>query len=667
MKRLTMSLLLLAALTFTFAQNSAHDINNKLGRGINFGNMFENPRSGNGLGPAIYPYYFEEIADKGFEHIRMPIKWSDYALTEAPYTVEAAFIDTIKTVVEMALEHNLLIMINMHHYDEIFDDPDGHTERFLAIWSQISEAFKNYSDSLLFEPLNEPHGSLDQAKWNALFPKVLDTIRVMNPTRKVVIGPPDWNSSGSVNKLAWPVSDTNLIMTIHYYNPFEFTHQGASWVVGANAWLGTKWDSTASQTQAMINDFAQAATFSETKNVPVHVGEFGSYSMADPASRRKWTACIARTIENFGFSWAYWEFKAGFGAYDDGLGFWKNDLLYGLTEQVDPREKYPEPWEVSNPTFERGLSSWSFYVQGGAVADVSVQNEEVLINIATPGASNWMVQFMQSGLELIKNAQYRFSYDARYEGTQTKISPSLGMSVEPYTGYSGGNEVTLTDQMQNYSFDFTMTNPSDKNARVAFNVSYVTTKVYLDNLILELLYMPTLVGQITIGPDPAEINTDGGNIQLTAEVLPEDAIDKSIQWEIISGGSLASISSNGLLTANGSANGTVKVKASAKDGSEVYDEINIVISKQAVGMEELDLPGISVKVRGQALEYMLMPSDHSRKIALYSVDGKKVYSGQINANAYSGTIPMQAYESNIYILEIIDRNTRDFAKVLYRK
>lgn len=664
MKRLTTSLLLLAAMTITFAQNTAHDINDKLGRGINFGNMFESDRNGDGLGPAIYPYYFKEIADKGFHHIRVPIKWSSYAMTEAPYTIEPEFIDTIKTVVELALKHNLMIMINMHHYNEIFDDPDGHTDRFLAIWSQISDAFKDYPDSLLFEPLNEPHANLDQAKWNALIPRVLDTIRIKNPTRKVVFGPPDWNGIGSVNKLDWPESDTNLIMSVHYYNPFQFTHQGAGWVDGADAWLGTTWDSTASQTQAVINDFAGAVNFYNTKGVPVHVGEFGSYSTADMESRRKWTACVARSIESFGFSWAYWEFKAGFGAYDDGTGFWKNEILYGLTEQTDTNAVSLENWEIINSDFARELSGWSFYVQGGAAATLSVINEEAVIDVTTATDQVWHVQLMQGDIELIKGAEYRFSFDARVEGPQAVVNADFGKNSDPWTNYSGSHPFTLTDSWDTYTYDFTMNEPTDIRARIAFNLCNKVTKICIDNVVLDTLFMPTLVEEISIGPDPAEIDTKEGTLQLTVDVLPDDATDPSVTWEIVTGSHLASVTPAGLLSANGTANGTVKVRATANDGSGIYDDLSIYISNQTVGIVSSTLRQFKAVVRDQRIEYTVPESDRARTIKLYSIDGRKVYSGSIAPFSSQGHIEMHPFESNIYILEL-SGDKREVIKIAY--
>ncbi|HBI42357.1 MAG TPA: endoglucanase, partial [Planctomycetales bacterium] len=73
---------------------------------------------------------------------------------------------------------------------------------------------------------NEPHNKLTEAKWNEVIPPVLAEVRKTNPTRPVIVGPAMWNGIGSLRKLKLP-DDPNLIVTVHYYSPFEFTHQGA--------------------------------------------------------------------------------------------------------------------------------------------------------------------------------------------------------------------------------------------------------------------------------------------------------------------------------------------------------------------------------------------------------------------------------------------------------
>ena len=74
----------------------------------------------------------------------------------------------------------------------------------------------------------------------------------------------------------------------------------------------------------------EAARWSKEHNIPINVGEFGAYSKADMASRVRWTEFLCREMEKRGFSWNYWEFCSGFGAYDLDVGAWRAELLEAL-------------------------------------------------------------------------------------------------------------------------------------------------------------------------------------------------------------------------------------------------------------------------------------------------------------------------------------------------
>jgi endoglucanase len=130
--------------------------------------------------------------------------------------------------------------------------------------------------------------------------------------------------------LQLPASDRNIIVAVHYYNPFVFTHQGAEWVSGSEAWLGTTWSGTTVEQQAVRDDFNAIGNWGTANNRPMNIGEFGAYSTADLASRARWTAFVARTAEAKGISWHYWEFIAGFGAYDAVANDWNYPLLNAL-------------------------------------------------------------------------------------------------------------------------------------------------------------------------------------------------------------------------------------------------------------------------------------------------------------------------------------------------
>ena len=82
--------------------------------------------------------------------------------------------------------------------------------------------------------------------------------------------------------------------------------------------------------------------------------------------------------------------------------------------------------------------------------------------------------------------------------------------------------------------------------------------------------------------DATTIDVDGGTLQMSAAILPEDASNQAVFWSIVPGTAYASINSSGLLTSSGTVigNGNCWVKATAADGSGVVDSLEITISNQ---------------------------------------------------------------------------------------
>jgi endoglucanase len=301
----------------------------RLGAGVNFGNALEAPHEGE-WGVTLRADYFRIVREAGFCHVRLPVRWSAHAEPGAPYRIEQAFMERVAWAVRNALDNGLAIVVNIHHYDELYEDPDGHRSRFLALWRQIAERFAREPADVYFEILNEPHGRLGGDRWNTLLREALAVIRESNPLRPVIVGPDEWSHPAALNGLHLPEDDRNLIVTFHYYEPFRFTHQGASWVPGSDAWLGTRWDGTEDDRTQVERHFRRAAEWARRHGRPLYLGEFGAYEAADPESRIRWTRCVREAAERHGMAWAYWEFCAGFGAYDAVAGVWREELLRAL-------------------------------------------------------------------------------------------------------------------------------------------------------------------------------------------------------------------------------------------------------------------------------------------------------------------------------------------------
>jgi endoglucanase len=309
--------------------DDAFRANKRLGRGINLGNALEAPSEG-AWGLTLKAEYFDRIKEAGFQSVRIPIRWATHTGPGPDFNVDPAFFDRVDWAIDQALSRGLVAIINSHHDDELYKEPDKHQPRLEAIWRQVARRYQGRPDSLLFELLNEPHGDLTNDRWQALFPRLLAIVRESNPKRVVIVGPGNWNSLEHLGSLRLPEDDRRLIATFHYYSPFHFTHQGAEWVEKSNDWKGETWTGTPSQIEALKHDFAKAAKWGAEHNRPIFLGEFGAYGAAPMSSRVTWTSSVSREAERLGFSWSYWEFAAGFGAFDKDAGHWRGPLKDAL-------------------------------------------------------------------------------------------------------------------------------------------------------------------------------------------------------------------------------------------------------------------------------------------------------------------------------------------------
>ena len=297
-------------------------------RGINFGNALEAPSEGE-WGITIQDTDISNIAKTGFSTIRVPIRWSAHASVAPPYVIEPAFLQRIGHVARVGLDNGLVVVVNMQHYEELFADYQTHRARFVELWRQIADYFKDYPSGLVFELLNEPHDSVSAGVWNALVAETLAVVRTTNPMRNIVVGGIEYNSIHALTMLKLP-TDPNLIATFHYYSPMNFTHQGAEWMPGSDKWLGTDWEGNTHDKNSVDFDLDLVKQWSLETNRAVWMGEFGAYNKAELSARARWTNYVAREAERRGFAWSYWEYASGFGAFNRGTDSWVEPLRQAL-------------------------------------------------------------------------------------------------------------------------------------------------------------------------------------------------------------------------------------------------------------------------------------------------------------------------------------------------
>ncbi len=198
------------------------------------------------------------------------------------------------------------MVLNVHHYDEIYERPDDHAARLVGIWKQIATEFRDAPETVYFELLNEPHSALSDERWNALFPQILREVRALHPQRPVIVGPSQWNSHANLQNMKLPADDRNLIVTFHYYLPFEFTHQQAEWLGKDAPPAHRPFPAKESEVDMIELHFERAAKWAKEQQRPLYLGEFGAYHKADLPARVAWTKLVRKTAEEHGIDWAYW-------------------------------------------------------------------------------------------------------------------------------------------------------------------------------------------------------------------------------------------------------------------------------------------------------------------------------------------------------------------------
>ena len=307
---------------------NAFSQNQRLGRGVNIIGYDDALWQGSDQA-RMQDKHFRLIKQAGFNHVRINLHPFQY-LGDAPdYAIHPAWLSTLDWAVAQALDNDLVAILDLHEFIAMARDFEGLKDRYLAVWEQLASRYQDYPATLLFELLNEPNGELTVALWNQFLVEPYEIIRRTNPDRTLIIGPAFWNGIDHLAELELPEADRNIIVTVHYYHPMPFTHQGASWSehrdLSGIEWLGTDEEQT-----AIVRDLDPVQAWAERENRPILLGEFGAYEQADMASRARYTSFMTRQAERLGWSWSYWQFDSDFIVYDIDRDRWVTPILNAL-------------------------------------------------------------------------------------------------------------------------------------------------------------------------------------------------------------------------------------------------------------------------------------------------------------------------------------------------
>jgi endoglucanase len=305
----------------------AFEQNRRLGRGINV--LGYDPIWLNMKEARMQPYHFQRIRDAGFDHVRINLHPFGHMGPGPDYRLPPAWFETLDWAVRHALDQGLLVVLDMHEFKAMGDNAERKRDRFMALWTQLTQHMQGAPDRVLFELLNEPSRTLTPALWNLYLSEAHSLIRQTHPNRTVVVGPAHGYSIDHLDTLNLPEADRNVIATIHYYKPRPFTHQGAAWS-DYQTTVGTEWLGSEEEKAAIRRDFDVAQTWSQEHRRPLYLSEFGVYDKADMESRVRYLRFVAREAETLDWSWAYWQFDSDFVAYDVGNDRWVKPVRNAL-------------------------------------------------------------------------------------------------------------------------------------------------------------------------------------------------------------------------------------------------------------------------------------------------------------------------------------------------
>jgi aryl-phospho-beta-D-glucosidase BglC (GH1 family) len=347
MRRAALLMVLLATFQISFAQSPAFERAASLQHGINLSGWFA---SSSDLSQQHFDTFTNEadlklIHEMGFDSVRLGVEPSLIVRHGQLNPANPEAVAHLDRSIDRALANHLAVMLCVFPNDDYKRNlaTERGVDDFVLLWRVLAAHFsKTDPDKVFFELMNEPEVQ-DPYRWMGVQARVVEAIRGVDTDHTIVATAANYSSLPDLLQLE-PLRDANVIYNFHFYEPYQFTHQGASW--GSSEWVFFKDipypatpDTLAAQMKNVPSDPARynlflygiggwsrqsisariafAAAWARERKVPLICNEFGAYrDTADPASRARWISDVRSALEENHIGWAMWDYRGNFGVVE---------------------------------------------------------------------------------------------------------------------------------------------------------------------------------------------------------------------------------------------------------------------------------------------------------------------------------------------------------------
>jgi hypothetical protein len=312
----------------------------RLARGVNLSEWLQHGRPTEPQRYAPDADDFRRLRALGLTHARLPV--DPQALVNDRGMPDAAALAILRGTLQAARDEDLLVVLALQLPDASKAGLPGESVNRVALaghWRWLAGALRDVPPThLAFEPLNEP-GIEDAAASRDLLQYLVAELRAAVPAHTLVVSGHRYSGVDELGALQ-PLGDPNLVYGFHFYEPHNFTHQGARW--GDAAWkllrnfpYPSSPDSVAPRLAGLPEEarerlqwhgeerwnreriaqrLAHASQWAERHRVPVWCSEFGVLKGAvESTDRAAWLNDVRVELEQRGIPWTHWDYAGAFG------------------------------------------------------------------------------------------------------------------------------------------------------------------------------------------------------------------------------------------------------------------------------------------------------------------------------------------------------------------